>query len=180
MRTKNYLLALLAALSCGLFSCTAEPHDVKEGRVKVGDQVPSFTVYDDMNIVFSSSEFVGKRSLLLFFDITCGQCKDEFPKIEQVWNSLKTAPADYCVVAISRITAGQTREQDIETVNNHWSKTDFTMPKYFDENRQVYRLFAEQYVPRVYLIDKQGVVRWIAVEDVNLSAEELVEKIKSL
>ena len=180
MRTKHYILYLFAALCCGLPSCVGEPdnNNKKEGLVKVGDHVPSFTVYDDEGNAFSSSEFAGKQSLLLFFDITCGDCKREFPKIEQVWNSLKDSP-DFCMVTISRVTAGKTREEDIEAVNDYWS-SGFTMPKYFDNNRQVYNLFTEAYVPRVYLIDKQGIVRWMAIENVNLTAAELVEKIKSL
>ena len=179
MQAKHYIFCLLAAAMCGLFACTGDAPDEKEGLIKVGDHVPSFTVYDDEGNAFSSSEFAEKQSLLLFFDITCGDCQREFSKIEQVWNSLKDTPV-FCMVTISRVTAGKTREEDIEAVNNYWSKAGFTMPKYFDNNRQVYNLFAEQYVPRVYLIDKQGIVRWMAVEEVNLTATELVEKIKSL
>ena len=179
MQAKHYIFCLLAAAMCGLFACTGDAPDEKEGLIKVGDHVPTFTIYDDEGNAFSSTGFAGKQSLLLLFDITCRQCRDEFEKINQVWSSLNTDP-DFCMVTISRVTAGNTREEDIANVNEHWGKKGYTMPKYFDENRKVYSLFAQRYVPRIYLIDKQGIVRWIAIEEVDLSVEELVKKIKLL
>ena len=180
MKTIFYSLLLSAALCCGLLSCTSTSSDnEKTGYVKVGDQIPSFTVYDDEGNAFSSSEFAGKRSLLLLFDVTCGQCQREFVEIQKVWNTLKNAPDNYRLVAISRGSSGITRAEDIAAVNEYWSDNSLSFPKYFDENRKVYNRFAEKNVPRLYLIDKQGIVRWLSVEEIN-TASELLDKIDSL
>ena len=187
MQTKWYILCLLTAATCGLTSCgNNNDNDLekekreREGLIKVGDRVPSFTVRDDMGNAFSSSGFIGKQSLLLLFDITCGDCQREFKDVvSPVWDRLKDDP-DFCMVAISRVTANKTREQDIAAVNGYWTEKGYTMPKYFDENRQVYNLFAQLYVPRIYLIDKQGVVRWTTIEKFDISVEQLVDKIKAL
>ena len=179
MKTTFHSLLLLAALSCGLLSCVRSSDNDKTGYVKVGNQIPTFTVYDEEGNAFSSSEFVGKRSLLLLFDVTCKQCREKFPEIQKVWNTLKDAPDNYRVVAISRGSGGKTRVEDIAAVNEHWSDNNLTFPKYFDENRKVYGLFAEQYVPRLYLIDKKGIVKWLSVEEIN-TANELLDKINSL
>ena len=184
MRAKQYTLCLLVSVF-GLFSCiddnglSEEEKREREGLIKVGNHVPSFTVYDDNGDSFSSTEFIGKRSLLLFFDIICGDCRREFAIIDKVWNRLKDDP-DFCMITISRVTANKTREQDIVAINEHWELKGYTMPKYFDENRQVYNLFARLYVPRIYLIDAQGVVKWAAVEKFDTSVDQLVDKIKAL
>ena len=180
MKTTSYPLLLLAVLSCGLLSCIGpSSDDEKTGYVKVGDQIPAFTVYDDEGSAFSSSEFAGKRSLLLLFDVTCGQCKSEFKEIQIVWNALKDAPNDYRIVTISRGSSGITRDEDIAAVNKYWTDNSLTFPRYFDENRKVYNRFAEAYVPRIYIIDKEGTARWLSIEEIN-TANELLDKINSL
>ena len=179
MKTTFYPLLLLAALSCGLLSCIRSSDDEKIGYVKVGGQIPAFTVYDEEGNAFSSSEFVGKHSLLLLFDVTCGQCQSEFYEIQKVWNVLKDTPDEYRIVAISRGSGGKTRDEDIAAVNEYWRDNGLTFPKYFDENRKVYNKFAEQSVPRLYLIDKEGIVKWLSIEKIN-TANELLDKINSL
>ena len=179
MKTTLYPLLLLTALCCGLLSCVRSSDDDKTGYVKVGNRIPAFTVYDEEGNAFSSSEFTGKRSLLLLFDVTCGQCQREFQEIQKVWNALKDTPDKYRIVTISRGSGGKTRDEDIAAVNEYWGDNNLTFPKYFDENRKVYNKFAEQYVPRLYLIDKEGIVKWLSIEEIN-TARELLDKLNSL
>jgi len=179
MKTTFYPLLLTAALCFGLLSCVRSSDDGRTGYVKVGDQIPTFTVYDDDGNAFSSSEFTGKRSLLFLFDVTCEQCRKKFEEIQTVWDTLKDSTGNYRIVAISRGSGGKTRVEDIVNVNKYWSDNNLTFPKYFDEDRKVYGLFAEMWVPRIYIINKQGIVKWLSVEEIN-TANELLDKINSL
>jgi peroxiredoxin len=178
MRNYFFILAILPAI---LLSCINEPEDNanKPGNdVKTGDTLPAFTIYgatDD--VVLRSSDFVGKQSLLLLFDITCPYCRETLPKINRVWENLKDDPA--CIVAAFSRGASSTRNEDIEATLSHWAEHALALPLYFDNNRAVFDLFATAGVPRIYVIDPQGVVQWMVAGSTDLSAEELTELVKS-
>ena len=54
------------------------------------------------------------------------------------------------------------------------------MPFYLDPDRQVFSLFANNTIPRIYLINRENVVTWMAIEDMSLTALQLKEKIEKL
>ncbi|MDF9830390.1 TlpA disulfide reductase family protein [Parabacteroides sp. PF5-6] len=140
--------------------------------VEVGDVLPDFSVTDGMGTTLTDEDFKGKKSYLVFFVTTCGDCKRELPRIEQLWRQLKDEP-DYQVVAIAR-------KQGKDETDAYWNASAFTIPKYLDPDRTVYAKFANSMVPRIYLVDRQGVVQWMGIETFTPSDAELLEKIKSL
>ena len=103
---------------------------------------------------------------------TCGDCKRELPKIDSVWNELKDQPT-FRLVTISR---GETAE----VVNAFWKEQNFTMPFYLDPDKKVFSLFANSTIPRVYLVNRENIVTWMAVEQMDLSAKQLIEKIEQI
>lgn len=154
-------------------SCIKDDNSVDEiiNYIQVNDTVPAFTVSDGKGGSFNSNEFTGKSSILILFSTTCKDCQRELPVIEKVWQNLKDDP-EYRVITISR-------EQDLKTIDDYWKKKKLTMPKYLDPDRTVFSMFANSTIPRVYIINPHGVVRWMAVEKVNLTAKELIEKIRT-
>ena len=44
-----------------------EKEKEKKVELKVGDAAPSFVVHDDEGNIFKSSDFVGKKAIVLFF-----------------------------------------------------------------------------------------------------------------
>ena len=119
-----------------------------------------------------SENLSGNTTLLVFFVTTCGDCKRELPKIDSVWNELKDHPT-FRLVTISR---GET----VEVVNDFWKKQNFTMPFYLDPNKKVFSLFANSTIPRVYLVNRENIVTWMAVEQMSLSAKQLIGKIEQI
>lgn len=157
-----------------LVSCVKDgdsiPYEVIN-YVEVGDSVPEFTVSDEKGNTFNSSDFVGKRSLLILFASTCPDCQEVLPIIDRdVWAQIKD-DSDYQLITISR-------DESAQTVNKYWSKNNYTMPAYLDPGRNVFSLFANSTIPRLYIINEEGVIEWMAIEELNISSEELINKIK--
>ena len=146
------------------------PYEVVD-FVDVGGLVPTFEVSDGDGNTFSSSDFIGKRSLLVLFETVCPDCGRVLPDIDKyVWSALKD-DSDYLLVTISRGEAA-------EVVNKYWADNKFTMPQYLDPGRQVFSKFASSTIPRLYIINKEGIIEWKAIEELNISIDELISLIK--
>ena len=165
-------ILLLAILTTG--SCIKER--VSGGDVKVGDIVPAFSAEGMDGNSFNSASFTGKRSLLVLFVTTCSDCQRELPLIEWIWGEVKDNP-QVQVLAISR-------EEERSVVHTYWEledigkgKTKFTIPVYLDPNREIFSKFATSTVPRIYIVNDRSVVEWMAIEDLDISKEELLGKL---
>lgn len=172
MKMKLHFIPVLLVILT-FFSCSSddEPGPEVINRVQVGDRVPAFTVSDDQGNTFSSEQFIGKRSLLVFFHTGCGDCQRELPLAQQAYAEL-SAEEGYQVITIARA-------ESANRVNQYWTENGFTMPKYLDPDRSVYSLFANSMVPRFYIIDSEGKVTWMAVERTNVTAEQLIDLIRN-
>lgn len=155
-----------------LFSCIKDKKEDVINYIQENDKLPEFTVKNATGEELHSEDLTGKVTLLTFFVTTCGDCKRELPKIDSVWNELKNNPS-FRLVTISR---GET----VEVVNAFWKKQNFTTPFYLDPDKEVFSLFANSTIPRVYLIDRENIVTWMAIEQIDLSAKQLIGKIEQI
>ena len=168
------ILSLIITMSLLFFACIQEEgeNEITVNHIHVNDHVPAFIVKDTTGTDFSSQQFVGKQTLLVFFGTYCSDCQQVLPVIEEVWKELKDTP-DFLLAAISR-------EESADDVLEYWEKNQFTMPFYLDTHRDAFSLFANNTIPRIYIINADNVVVWMSVESLPLSAQELVQKIKEL
>ena len=123
--------------------------------VAVGDEAPDFTttLLDGSNITLS--ELRGEVVLLVFFSHTCPDCKALFNDMAAAKSDFETSKVS--VLAISR--GGEEDEiRDYITSNNYWFDTAV------DSTKEIYNLYATMYVPRTYLIDKNGIVIYTTIE----------------
>ncbi|MDL2255879.1 TlpA family protein disulfide reductase [Parabacteroides sp. OttesenSCG-928-K15] len=174
--TNNVFLTLAFLLICCLPSCIkeqTEDDDEVINHVQVGSSIPSFTVTDDKENTFHAADFKGKRSLLILFNTSCPDCKKALPVVELVWNELKDN-ADYQIIGIGR-------QVGMKAINDYWAENELTIPAYPDPDRKVFDLFANSYIPRIYLIDTNGIVQWMAIESLgSTTANDLINKLKEL
>ena len=169
------IIFILLLLSPALFSACVKDKDKPEemeNYINVGDKLPEFTVKDIDGKELKSQDFTGQITLLVFFMTTCPDCQRELPKIEQVWENLKGNP-DFRLVTIARA-------EKAEVIRQFWEKHRFEMPLYLDPDRQVFSLFANNTIPRVYLVDRENVVTWMTIEEMSLTAQQLEEKIEEM
>ena len=163
---------LYVLLSVALFAgCVKSDDNLNEERVSVGEALPVFTVKGPDGATYSPSNSVGKVTLICFFNTTCPDCHRELPKIQYVWEQLESE-GQFALACIGR-------DRTLAEIAEYWTTGRFTMPYYEDPARSVYELFATLKIPRLYLADKDGIVREIWIEEVSLTQEQLLAKIKS-
>lgn len=167
-------ISFIASMSFLLLACIKEEVDGDAiiNHININDHVPAFVVHDTTGNDFNSKEFTGKQSLLVFFGSYCNDCKRILPVIEEVWKEMKNDPG-FLLTPISRREAA-------EDVINYWKANGFTMPFYLDQKGEAFSLFANSTIPRIYIINSNNVVVWMSVESLDLTASELIEKIKGL
>jgi peroxiredoxin len=166
---KRFSLLFLAFISTCLSCLKDEGHIPYKviNYVEAGDPVPSFTASGDKGDTFHSSGFAGKRSLLVLFVSSCGDCQKVLPVLNrEIWPQIKD-DAHCQLIMISR-------DEPAQEVAKYWLDNKYTMPFYLDPGRKVFSLFANSAVPRLYLINEEGIIEWMTVEKLDISSEELI------
>lgn len=168
MKYFNLLVLILLSLS----SCVKEETGDVGANIHVGTALPSFTVQSPDNEPVGSDILKGKVALIVFFDTGCEDCRRELPKVEEIWKVLGNSD-EFALLPVSR-------GQPAAEVACYWQTNTFTMPVFLDDAGIAYSLFAESVIPRFYLADRKGIIRWIGVEKIEETAGELIQKITGL
>jgi peroxiredoxin len=135
--------------------------------VKIGDPMPAFTTTSLSGKSLSSDEMKGKVVLINFWATWCPPCKAELPLLQaNIYNAIKDP--NFAVVCISR---GE--EQDV--VKKFIASNKYTFPVYLDSGTNTYKLFATKYIPRSFVVGKDGKVKWAST---GFRKEEFDEMIK--
>ena len=154
----GWLVFGLIVVANGVFSCQTQPgdqngqetkaNDSKNTLTRVGQKVPSFQVTTLNGKSINITDLKGKTILLNFFTTRCNACIKEMPYLEEaIWQKLKSEK--FMIIAIGRAHS----DSELTTFKEKHRLTFSLAP---DPNRQVYRLFADKYVPRNYVINPYG------------------------
>ena len=133
--------------------------------INEGDKAPDFTVemLDGSKIKLSSLR--GKVVLINFWATWCPPCRQEMAHLQKgVIDHF--AGKDLVVIPISR---GETRA----TVESFIQKMGYTFPVGLDHDKSIYLKYATNYVPRSFVIDREGKVVYVAVGYDEVVAEEI-------
>lgn len=135
--------------------------------INKGDKAPKFEVQSISGGWLSSDLLKGKVTLINFWATWCPPCRAEFPLLQKdIYDSIKEK--DFNVMAISR-------GEETDTVKKFIDKNKYTFPIYVDKEAKVYNLFANKYIPRNFVIGKDGYLKWASIGFVK---EEFYEMIK--
>jgi peroxiredoxin len=164
MKLNNAIILLLF-----FFSSISFAQDDLESTtiVKVGNNPPVFTTQSLSGKTFSSDELKGKVVLINFWATWCPPCKAELPLLQKnIYDKIKDN--NFAVFCISR------GEKD-DVVKKFIQRNKYTFPVYLDPETKTYNLFASKYIPRNFVIGKDGKVKMTTV---GFSKEEFDKMIK--
>lgn len=137
--------------------------------VKVGDPAPDFSValFDGSHLTLS--ELRGKVVLLNFWATWCPPCRQELTRVQKELID-RFAGRDFLFLPVSR---GEKRS-DVAAFRE---KTGYTFPMGLDSTRTIYDRYATNFIPRNYLIDRDG---RIITATIGYSPEEFDELIAAI
>ena len=137
---------ILAALTATLaLSCLR----MEEPRYpKAGDRLPEFEVCDNNGEKVSTSMLSKGKTLLVFFNTGCADCRKELPIIEDFHRDNPTVRA----LAISR-------EESAESIAAYWKSNGFSIPFSAQETRFIYNLFSNTGIPLLVLSSEGTVIK---------------------
>ena len=144
--------------------------------VKVGDMAPDFTVKMLDGASFKLSEKKGKVVLLNFWATWCSSCMQEFNEIPEMIIKRFEGRADFVFIPVSR-------EETFETVQkkmNQLKESGIDFPVALDPDRKVYDSYARSFIPRNYLIGRDGRVVLATTGFNRTEFEGLINKIVEL
>ncbi|MCK9996436.1 MAG: TlpA family protein disulfide reductase [Candidatus Krumholzibacteria bacterium] len=139
-------LALLAA--CG--EKKDEPTPEETTLTAVGQKAPDFTVPTIFGSPFKLSDHKGKVVLVNWFATWCPPCVEEMPHLQKdVWEKFRGP--DFTMVSIAR-------EETLQVVRPFVLKNELTWPVALDVTRKAYAKYADAYIPRTQVIDREGTI----------------------
>ena len=157
------LIALVVAIIFWPVEATATDSSVPTAQedieattlIHAGDMAPDFTVemLDGSKVTLSALR--GKVVLVGFWATWCPPCRQELSHMQKDVID-RFAGKDLVVLPISR---GEKRT----TVEEYIAKMGYTFPIGLDGDQSIYRKYASNYIPRSFVVGRDGKVVYVAV-----------------
>lgn len=165
---KKIPIILLAALLC---AAACNPREPQGPKIGVGDPVPAFETETLSGDIFDSREFRGKPTVLVFFNTDCIDCREELPTLQ--------AFHEACGDDIARLMLVG-RDETSARVSAYWKDHALTLSVCAGNARQEYDLFAYSGIPRIFIYDKDGVIRLTYGPEDRPSVNALLSFVESI
>lgn len=132
---------------------------------RVGQPVPDFNVVMNDGTVMSPFSLAGKVAVIVFFSTECRDCRQELPALDYL---CKEFP-DVKFICISRA-------EGEDAILDFWKKNGLTLPFSAQKDNWVFKRFAERTIPRIYVVDRQGLI--VAAYKTRVSLRKLRKAIR--
>jgi cytochrome c biogenesis protein CcmG/thiol:disulfide interchange protein DsbE len=138
------------------------------GVFKVGEKAPSFVLTAITGETVGLDTYKGKVVVLGLFHI-CDPCMMQGSTLQKVFQMTKGK--DVAVLGVN--SSGNSKREVGEFLSTFPVKV--TYPYLLDPNMVTDNLYGGgKFIPNVYVIDQQGVIRWQRVGNMDLAGEDVV------
>ena len=165
-------IALAAIMLLAVSPSVAQSQDqsaeiAKTTLINKGDKAPDFTVEMVDGSKVQLSKLKGKVVVVNFWATWCPPCREELKQVQkQLIDRFKGK--DFLFLPISR---GEKKS----VVEAFRKKNNYTFPMGLDPEQSIYKLYASNYIPRNFVVGKDGKVIYVSV---GYTPEEFAEMIK--
>ena len=162
-------LVLIFAAAFALSGCIKEEHTAV--NLQLGDTLPDFRV--EMNDGRTITDEILKEtvSVVMFFHTSCPDCQQVLPEMQKIYDEYASKSIQIALIS---------REEAAETIQVFWKEKGLKMPYSAQKNRVVYESFAQDRIPRVYICEKGGIIRYIFTDDPNPSYDDLKSALENV
>jgi len=178
MKKTVFILLLMATLlmlvsqgiSCsrGTSAEIVTPQINKATAPEIDNQAPDFNVTNLAGRAVALSDFRGKKVLLDFWSVFCDQCNMERDLLEAVHSK-------YPEIQLMMVDS----KDEIDIVQQFVRNTSSTLPIYIDENRIAASAYDVHIIPKTFLINSDGVIKYIQ-DGAFVDQAQLENALKSL
>ncbi len=164
MKTGTRLLAAGLGVSLVLAASTMALGDKETKKAKLGKAAPQFTLLDSTEQERSLADYKGKVVVLEWINPQCPFVKNCY-KSKAIQNAfLKARQTSKGLVWLAINTTANTTAEE----NNNWiRKYGLKYPILLDSKGEVARLYDAKRTPHMFVIDREGVLRYHGAIDNN-------------
>ena len=169
--TNRFMKRLLLILSCILIVSSCIKDKPKGSDLKVGDRIPDFEVVMNDGTIVSDEGLAGSVSVVMFFHTSCPDCRQALPRMQQIYDEYASKGVAFALISREDV------ESDVEA---YWEEQGLEMPYSAQNDRKVYEQFASSRIPRIYINDRNGIIRYIFTDDPVPSYDDMDSSVRSL
>ena len=155
---KNIWIVVIGLI---LSSCIKE----KQGEeLVVGDRLPDFEVVMNDGSVIDDDILAEGISVVMFFHTSCPDCQQALPRMQQIYDEYASKGIIFALVS---------REESSIDIDDYFNRKGLKLPYSAQSDRRVYEKFAQTRIPRIYMCEKGGIIRYIFTDDPVPSYDQL-------
>lgn len=138
------------------YSCINNELIPTEEVVTLGDTLPDFTITMNDGKSLTGETLRNSTSVVMFFHTNCPDCQQVLPHVQRLYDVYAQQGVAFALIS---------REESATSVSSYWTEQGFTMPYSAQANRKIYELFAYRRVPRIYISEQGGTVRYLFTDN---------------
>ena len=166
------IVAILTSFIATFTSCHTNSNDETDSHdLTIGNTLPSFTASFTDGTTIHTQDLTGHCSVIVFFSVRCLDCQHELPEIQRLWDAI-----DHTETPILLIS----RAESSEIIEPYWQKAGLTMHYSAQPDRSLYALFATSRIPRIYISDSKGIIRYIHTDEVLPTCETFQAELQTI
>ena len=122
----------------------------------VGDRLPDFEVVMNDGSVVDDDILSEGVSVVMFFHTSCPNCQQALPRMQQIYDEYISKGVYFAFIS---------REEGVVDIESYFKEKGLKLPYSAQNDRKVYEQFAQTRIPRIYICEKGGIIRYIFTDD---------------